>query len=252
MLVVGAGSAGCCAAIAAAEHGRRDGLRVGLVERYGFAGGVSTQTLDTFYGFYTPGDEPRKVVGGVPDRVVDALASNRRHVSAQQHLRCGHRRHLQSRAAQAGVGSIARRRRASASGSTRCSSTSTTDAAGTATGVVVFTKSGFHRIDARRIIDASGDADVCHWLGLDYELAGELDPAQTLTTTFRMCNVDLERFQAAGGKADARRTDGSGDRRAAGIRCRARAAAPTRWCNPVASPRSPCAWPTSTRPTSTS
>ena len=60
----------------------------------------------------------------------------------------------------------------------------------------MFTKSGFYRIDARRLIDASGDADVCHWLGLDYELAGELDPAQTLTTTFRMCNVDLDRFQA--------------------------------------------------------
>ncbi len=29
--------------------------------------------------------------------------------------------------------------------------------------------------------------------GLDYELAGELDPAQTLTTTFRMANVDHER-----------------------------------------------------------
>ena len=61
VLVVGAGSAGCCAAIAAAEAGRADNLRVGLVERYGFADGVSTQTLDTFYGFYTPGDAPRDV-----------------------------------------------------------------------------------------------------------------------------------------------------------------------------------------------
>ena len=76
----------------------------------------------------------------------------------------------------------------------------TVNSAGTATGVVVFTKSGFHRITARRIIDASGDADVCHWLGLDYELAGEIDPAQTLTTTFRMANVDLDRFEEAGGK----------------------------------------------------
>jgi succinate dehydrogenase/fumarate reductase flavoprotein subunit len=50
VLVVGAGSAGCCAAIAAAELGRRDNLQVGLIERYGFAGGISTQTLDTFYG----------------------------------------------------------------------------------------------------------------------------------------------------------------------------------------------------------
>ena len=34
----------------------------------------AAQTLDTFYGFYTPGDKPRKVVGGLPDRVVDELA----------------------------------------------------------------------------------------------------------------------------------------------------------------------------------
>ena len=69
IVVVGAGSAGCCAAIAAAEMGRS----VVLIERYGFAGGTSTQILDTFYGFFTPGEEPRKVVGGIPDRVVDAL-----------------------------------------------------------------------------------------------------------------------------------------------------------------------------------
>ena len=44
VVVIGAGSAGCCAAIAAAEEGRS----VVLVERYGFAGGTSTQILDTF------------------------------------------------------------------------------------------------------------------------------------------------------------------------------------------------------------
>jgi hypothetical protein len=53
VVVVGAGSAGCGAAIAAAEEGRS----VVLVERYGFAGGTSTQILDTFYGFFTPGEE---------------------------------------------------------------------------------------------------------------------------------------------------------------------------------------------------
>ena len=45
-----------------------------LVERYGFMGGISTQVLDTFYGFYTPGSSPRKVVGGIPDQVVAELA----------------------------------------------------------------------------------------------------------------------------------------------------------------------------------
>lgn len=70
ILVVGAGSAGCAAALAAREGGHH---RVMLVERYGFFGGWSTQVLDTFYGFFTPGAEPRKVVGGIPDRVVDKL-----------------------------------------------------------------------------------------------------------------------------------------------------------------------------------
>ena len=43
------------------------------------------------------------------------------------------------------------------------------------------------------VIDASGDADVCHFAGVATELAGELEPAQTLTTTFRMANVDMDR-----------------------------------------------------------
>ncbi|MCC6353676.1 MAG: FAD-dependent oxidoreductase, partial [Verrucomicrobiae bacterium] len=67
ILVIGAGSAGCCAALAARESGLRS---VMLVERIGFAGGTSTQMLDTFYGFFTPGEEPKKVIGGIPDRVV--------------------------------------------------------------------------------------------------------------------------------------------------------------------------------------
>src|SRR5687768_681198 len=70
VIVVGGGSAGCCAALAASEQGAGS---VVLIERYGFLGGTSTQMLDTFYGFFTPGDRPRKVVGGLPDRVVDAL-----------------------------------------------------------------------------------------------------------------------------------------------------------------------------------
>ncbi|MFW5728088.1 MAG: FAD-dependent oxidoreductase, partial [Spirochaetota bacterium] len=69
--VIGAGSAGCCAALAAARSGAG---RVVLVERYGFPGGISTQSLDTFYGFFTPGDTPMKVAGGIPDLVVDRLA----------------------------------------------------------------------------------------------------------------------------------------------------------------------------------
>ena len=53
--VVGAGSAGSTAAIAAA----RGGASVLLIDRLPFLGGTSTAVLDTFYGFYTPGSAAR-------------------------------------------------------------------------------------------------------------------------------------------------------------------------------------------------
>jgi hypothetical protein len=59
------------------------------------------------------------------------------------------------------------------------------------TGVVVATKLGLRRVAAKIVVDASGDADVCYHSGVPFELAGELAPAQTLTTTFRMVNVDV-------------------------------------------------------------
>ncbi|HEX4907070.1 MAG TPA: FAD-dependent oxidoreductase, partial [Actinomycetes bacterium] len=64
--------------------------------------------------------------------------------------------------------------------------------------LVVATKAGLARVDAAVVVDASGDADVCHFAGLGYELAGEPEPAQTLTTSFRMVNVDSERRRTVG------------------------------------------------------
>lgn len=198
VLVVGAGSAGCCAAIAAGST--LGPGRVGLVERYGFVGGTSTQILDTFYGFFTPGDQPRKVVGGVPDRVVDALD------------RTGDV-FLRPNTYGAGTGVTYNPERLKLVWDQLLDGAGVTtylhamlvdvesDGSGRLTGVVIFTKRGFFRIKALRLIDASGDADLCHWAGVPYEKAGDIDPAQTLTTTFRMSNVDLDRFEAAGGKA---------------------------------------------------
>ena len=71
VLVVGAGSAGSTAAIAAA----RGGASTLLVERFGFLGGTSTAVLDTFYAFYTPGSVAQKVVSGIPDDVVGRLTA---------------------------------------------------------------------------------------------------------------------------------------------------------------------------------
>ena len=58
------------------------GARTLLVDRLGFMGGTSTAVLDTFYAFYTPGDHPRRVVGGLGWEVVERLHRSRRRLRA--------------------------------------------------------------------------------------------------------------------------------------------------------------------------
>ncbi|QQE12016.1 FAD-dependent oxidoreductase [Planctomycetota bacterium] len=194
VLVVGGGSAGCCAAIAAGEMG----VNVGLVERYGYAGGASTQVLDTFYGFFTPGEQPMKVVGGVPDMVVDELDA-----TGDVFLRPN------TYGAGTGVTYNPERLKyvwdrllgkAGVKTWFHAMLVDVVEESDELRGVVIWTKSGFYKIKAKRMIDASGDADLCHHAGIEYEKAGDVDPAQTMTTTFRMSHVDLGRYADAGGK----------------------------------------------------
>lgn len=69
VLVVGGGSAGSAAAVAAARLGA-DTL---LVESGGFLGGTGARVLDTFYGFYAPGADGQRVVGGIGWEVCERL-----------------------------------------------------------------------------------------------------------------------------------------------------------------------------------
>ncbi|BCM88508.1 hypothetical protein IAD21_00341 [Abditibacteriota bacterium] len=195
ILVVGAGSAGCCAALAARESGQ---FSVLLAERYGFAGGSSTGVLTTFYGFFTPGDAPRKVVGGVPDRVVNELEKRRA-------------MYLRPNTYGAGTGVTYNPEtlklvwdemlaRTGVQVWFGCQLVDVESDANGPTHAIFWSKSGFFKVAAKRFIDASGDADFCEHAGFTSEKAGDLDPAQTLTTTFRMSNVDWSEFDASGGK----------------------------------------------------
>jgi len=185
--VVGSGSAGSSAAIAAA----RGGASVLVVEKLPFLGGTSTAVLDTFYGFYTPGSSPRKVVGGIADDVVAALRALGPVVERPNTYGAGigvtyQAEHLK----------VAWERLVEASGARIVLHAVLVEAAvhdGHVEAVTIATKAGLRRVTARVFVDATGDADLCHFAGFGYELAGELEPAQTLTTTFRMVNVDRER-----------------------------------------------------------
>lgn len=194
ILIIGSGSAGSTAAIAASQGKHK----VSLVERYGFPGGTSTQMLDTFYGFFTPSDTPRKIIGGIPDTIVNTLNK-----SGDIFLRPN------SYGAGTGVNYNPEKLKQvwdnllleSGVQLFYHSTLVSVESVGETSTCVFFNKGiGFFTITAKRIIDASGDADYCHWAGIPYEKAGMVAPSQSMTTTFRMANVEHEQYEAAGGK----------------------------------------------------
>lgn len=189
VLVIGSGSAGATAAITAGQQG----ASVTLIERYGFMGGISTQVLDTFYGFYTPGSEAKKVVGGVPDQVVDALMQRQRAILRPNTYGAGQGITYDPQALKVVWETLAK-----AAGVRLLYHTFVVDALvdqGRVIGVVAVNKGGFFEIPARVIIDASGDADVAVAAGARYE-GIEHGAIQSLTTTFQMINVDTARARA--------------------------------------------------------
>jgi len=184
VVVVGSGSAGSTAAIAAA----RGGASVLLIEKLPFLGGTSTAVLDTIYGFWTPGDRPVKVVGGIGDEIVAAMRARGPVLERPNTYGAGtgltyNAEHLK----------LAWEDLVTGAGVSVLLHTFVQDVAvddGRLTSLLVATKAGLHRVDAEVVVDASGDADVSHFAGVGYERAGRESPAQTLTTTFRMVGVD--------------------------------------------------------------
>jgi hypothetical protein len=189
VVVVGSGSAGSTAAIAAA----RTGASVLLIEKLPFLGGSSTAVLDTFYGFFTPGTTSRRVVGGIPDEVLAGLRTLGPVIERPntygagtgitylaEHLKLVWERLVTGAGARVLLHAFVQGARMRG---------------GRLEELLVATKAGLVRVTGRVFIDASGDADLCFHAGIGYELAGEDEPAQTLTTTFRMVGVDMARRQ---------------------------------------------------------
>jgi len=185
LIVMGAGSAGASAAIAAA----RSGSKVLVIDRLPFIGGTSTAVLDTFYGFYTPGEKAKKIVGGIPDDVIDGLKSFGSMVERPNTYGAGtgvtyNPEHLkvvwESLLIKSGAKILLH---------ALLQQVSVKD--GRVKELTLATRAGLCSVTGDFFIDATGDADLSNYAGFEYEKAGEISPAQTLTTTFKMVNVDL-------------------------------------------------------------
>jgi hypothetical protein len=194
ILIIGAGSAGCLAALAAAGSN----YSVTLVERYGFPGGTSTQMLDTFYCFFSVGENPMKIVGGLPDTVVNELDRTGDIFLRPNTYGAGTGVNYNPERLKFLLDSLLIKRDVQLFYHTTLVAVEKEQDSSVC--VFYHKGEGFVKIQAKRIIDASGDADYCFHAGLPFEKAGEFEPAQSMTTTFRMSNVDLDLFEQSGGK----------------------------------------------------
>lgn len=192
VVVVGSGSAGSSAAITAARHG----ARTLLVDRLAFMGGTSTAVLDTFYAFYTPGTNPRRVVGGLGWEVAGRLTTDG--VAFERPNTYG-----------AGTGvtydaealKVLWERLAEDAGVELLLHTWATgvrlDGDRRLEAVRLWNKGGERWVEAAAFVDASGDADVCAMAGATYDDASSTPGGvQSLSTLFKLANVDIERATA--------------------------------------------------------
>lgn len=181
--VVGGGSAGTAAAVAAA----RMGARVLLVESGGFLGGTGARVLDTFYGFYAPGAEHQRVVGGIGWEVCERLFEAKQAFERPNTYGAGtgvtyepdylklvwDQMILESGAALLLHTLV----------------TATVRDGDDLVGLVAHTKAGPGRILASVIIDATGDAEVAWRAGAALDRSSEARSRQPATATFRVGGV---------------------------------------------------------------
>ncbi|HEX5828370.1 MAG TPA: FAD-dependent oxidoreductase [Candidatus Limnocylindrales bacterium] len=191
VVVIGAGSAGSSAAITAG----RFGARTLLVDRLAFMGGTSTAVLDTFYAFYTPGERPRRVVGGLGWEIVRLLTARGLAFERPNTYGAGTGvtydmealKVLWERLAEAA--NVELLLHAWATGTY-------VDDDGRLRAVRLWTKGGERWIEASVFIDASGDADVAAMAGVPHDSPRDGQTVQSLSTLFKLANVDVERATA--------------------------------------------------------
>jgi len=195
VLVIGGGATGVAAACTAA----RAGLKVLLVERYGFCGGGAVAGLSgTICGLYEAAEQPltpRQLVHGFVDDFIAQMESRGGLTRPLLYGKTFTRVHeplawRESADALLADASVRVLYHALATGVHRDG-----DAIG---GATVWTKSGLLDVRAPLTVDASGDADLLAMAGLR-TWCGADGVVQNPTMIFRLQGVDTARFLAAYG-----------------------------------------------------
>jgi len=180
VLVVGGGPGGLAAALAAS----REGVETMILERYGCFGGVITQSMVGTIAWYRTND---KVVdaGGIgvefEQRAKEMEASLP--IFLYQVLDTEKFKYIADQMVQeSGITPLL-----------HCQTANVIMEGNTVKGVITETKSGRQAILAKRVIDATGDADLAHRAGAPYRK----DPKSELegvSVNFGCSGVDIQRF----------------------------------------------------------
>lgn len=192
VLVVGGGAAGVAAAYTAA----RQGLKVLVLERYGFCGGGAVAGLSgTICGLYMAHDDrqraPERLVHGFVDDFITAMEARNGLTGPVRYGETFTRVHephawretaeslLTSQGVQVLYHSLV--------------TDVLVDGGERIAGVIAYTKQGKLEVRAKITIDASGDADLVAMAGLETRV-GLDGHVQNPTMIFRLSGVDVTRF----------------------------------------------------------
>ena len=182
ILVVGSGPGGLSASLAAA----REGMETILIERYGCFGGNITQAGVESIAWYR--HEKTVDAGGIgvefEHRAEEIGGRRKEPQSLSQALDTELFKYVADTIVQeAGIVPIL-----------HCYGVQAVLEGNTIEGVIVESKSGRQAILAKRIIDATGDADIAHLAGAPYRQSPK-DELLGVTVTFGCSGVDVPRFR---------------------------------------------------------
>ncbi|MFC5653822.1 FAD-dependent oxidoreductase [Paenibacillus solisilvae] len=188
VLVLGGGAAGVIAAAAAA----RNGAKVLLVESQNCLGGSRTATgVDTFYGFFTPGEKPRKVVAGIPDEIVSRLQRENKLFERQNTYGAGTGLTYDVEALKIAYEDLVQNAGCQLLfHTTACHVEAADDRVNS---IWLANKAGLTEVKTKYVVDTTGDADIVARAGGAFNGGSASEPNQSLSTIFFMGNVDLEK-----------------------------------------------------------
>jgi hypothetical protein len=188
VVVLGGGAAGVMAAAAAA----RNGAKVLLVESQNCFGGSRTATgVDTFYGFFTPGENPQKIVAGIPEEIVMRLRQENKLFERQNTYGAGTGLTYDVEALKIAYEDLVVGAGCKLLFHTTACHVEVAD--NRVSSVLLANKAGLTEVKAQYYVDATGDADIVARAGGEFNAGTESEPNQSLSTIFFMGNVDLEK-----------------------------------------------------------